>query len=137
MKKLLSACAIAVLALAGCASQSGPAPQESVAPPTAAGNANQDACDQIADLTAEVAKMLVSEPDGTILESFRGEVDSVGLDAEGEVQTRIFALRDTIPDHPIVWMVEPANDYFTALEDVGRACAADIPGYEFALSTWS
>ena len=131
MKRLLIACSSAAL-LAGCSAPS--AVQEE--PEPAAPNPNISACENLENLSEDFVTLILDPTsDANRLENIRGEFDEISLSAEGDVKERVSAIVDTIPEHPVFLMTQPANDYFQALEDAGRACSAET-GEDFAVHTW-
>lgn len=134
MKRFGATAFAAVLVLTGCSvSETEPeasAPEESVSP-------NVEACSGLESLSGDVVKMVLSATENAErLEGIAGEFDGIALSAEGDVKTRMLTLVQTIPEHPVTWMIDPADNYFEALESVGRACIADGSMEDFTLHKW-
>jgi len=121
---------VAVALLSGCAAADTQPEAAEVESP------NVEVCELTELLAADLVDMVIDvTSDAERLQDIRGEFDSLALSADGDVKTRLLTLVGTIPDIPATWLVEPADDYFQALEDVGRACLAET-GVPFEVHTW-
>lgn len=118
---ILATVLLTALALAGCASQD-EVPTASKAPSPEA-PANSEACATFGEVTIDVGNAVVA--DGLSVD-IPAEFDRALLIAEGEVQIRIRALVDNLPEppHMIAWM-DNRDAYSADVEAVARACASE------------
>jgi hypothetical protein len=125
-----------VAMLAGCASPAvAPEPE-----PTETVNPAHAICDDFETATNDLAQllMLVWNGDGTDsdeaeLKDFADRFDTLSLEADGEVATRLANVRDVLPNGVLPVLIE-SEEYFDALSAVHRACAAE--GADSDYTTW-
>lgn len=125
---------VAVLLLAGCATA---AP---IASPTVKVNPNRAACSDASTVSKDLASRIVKGSDSSnaaefkaTMDSMRGRFDDAGLEARGDVKTRIESLVGNLPDQMFLLFIDHSQ-YFEDLASVNRACKADDATVEFY--TW-
>jgi hypothetical protein len=125
-----------VAMLAGCAAPAvtpEPEPSETLNPAHAICNDFETATNDLAQLLMLVWNGDATDSEEAELKDFADRFDTLSLEADGELATRLAAVRDVLPDGVLPVLLN-SEDYFDALSAVQRACEAE--GADSDYTTW-
>jgi len=125
-----------VAMLAGCAAPAvtpEPEPSETLNPAHAICNDFETATNDLAQLLMLVWNGDATDSEEGELRDFADRFDTLSLKADGELATRLAAVRDILPEGVLPVLIDSEN-YFDALSAVQRACEAE--GADSDYTTW-